>query len=163
MGKVDDVRIQFIVALVAVHALAHDDLPSLLLNDLDRARGHLRVRRRGRLDHIVYLDEFTTELATAWLREQHRRCPRTANPHLLVSRVSASDEAGPKASTEVTKTVFERVGISAGRLRQDRIYDEARHTADPVHLIHVFGLATSTAMKYVMAAHPDKQADPIQP
>lgn len=89
--------------------------------------------------------------------------PEPPTPHLLVSRVSATDEAGPKASTEVTKTVFERVGISAGRLRQDRIYDEARHTADPVHLLDAFGLATSTAMKYVMAAHPDKQADPIQP
>ncbi|MGW0732512.1 hypothetical protein [Streptomyces sp. NPDC002851] len=163
LGKVDDVRSRFIVALVAVHALAHDDLPSLLLNDLDRARGHLRVRRRGRLDHIVYLDELTTELATAWLRERHRRWPRTTNPHLLVSRVSAADEAGPKISTEVTKTVFERVGISASKLRQDRIYDEARHTADPVHLMRMFGLATSTAMKYIMATHPDKQADPIQP
>ncbi|KUN37979.1 hypothetical protein AQJ27_45530 [Streptomyces olivochromogenes] len=60
-------------------------------------------------------------------------------------------------------TVFERVGISASRLRQDPIYDEARHSADPVHLIRMFGLATSTAMKYVMAAHPDMQADPIQP
>jgi hypothetical protein len=31
LGKVDDVRSQLIVALVAVHALAHHDLPSLLL------------------------------------------------------------------------------------------------------------------------------------
>ena len=146
LGKVDDVRSRFIVALVAVHALVHDDLSSLLLNDLDRARGHLRVRRRRRLDHIVYLDELTTELATAWLRERHRRWPRSTNPHLLVSRISAADEAGPKISAEVTKTVFERVGISASRLRQDRIYDEARHTADPVHLIRMFGLAMSTAM-----------------
>ncbi|MER5666934.1 hypothetical protein [Streptomyces mirabilis] len=84
-------------------------------------------------------------------------------PHLLVSRVSAADEAGPRISTEVTKTAFERVGISASRLRQDRIYDEARHTADPVHLIRMFGLATSTAMKYVMTAHRGNQADPIQP
>lgn len=89
--------------------------------------------------------------------------PRTTNPHLLVSRVSAADEAGPNISTEVTKTVFEWVGISASRLRQDRIYDEARRTADPVHLIPMFGLATSAAMKYVMAARPSKQADPIQP
>jgi integrase len=153
LGKVDDVRSRFIVALVAVHALVHDDLPSLLLNDLDRARGHLRVRRQGRLDHIVHLDELTTELATEWLRERHRRWPRTTNPHLLVSRVSAADEAGPKVSTGVTKTVFERVGISASRLRQDRIYDEARHTADPVHLIRMFGPAMSTAMKYVMPAY----------
>lgn len=40
----------------------------------------------------------------------------------------APAEAGPRMSTEVTKTVFERVGISARKLRGDRIYDEARHT-----------------------------------
>lgn len=160
--KVEDVRSQFIVALVAVHGLVHNDLPALLLEDLDRSRGQLRVRRRGRLDHIVYLDELTSELATSWLRERHRRWPRTGNPYLLVSRVSATDEAGPKMSTEVTKTVFERVGISARKLRGDRIYDEARHTADPVHLMRLFGLGTTTAMKYITAAHPDKHPDPIQ-
>ncbi|MFD9356482.1 hypothetical protein [Streptomyces sp. NPDC060031] len=162
LSKVEDVRSQFIVALVAVHALVHDDLPALLLEDLDRSRGQLRVRRRGRLDHVVYLDELTSELATSWLRERYRRWPRTGNPHLLVSRVSAADEAGPRMSTEVTKTVFERVGISARKLRGDRIYDEARHTADPVHLMRLFGLGTTTAMKYITAAHPDKRPDPIR-
>ncbi|MFC7265734.1 site-specific integrase [Streptomyces lutosisoli] len=162
LSKVEDTRSQLIVALVAVHALVHGDLPTLLLEDLDRPRGQLRVRRRGRLDHIVYLDELTAELATAWLRERHRRWSRTGNPHLLVSRVSAADETGPRMSTEVTKTVFERVGISARKLREDRIYDEARHTADPVHLMRLFGLSTTTAMKYVTAAHPDKHPDPIR-
>ncbi|MEU9662837.1 hypothetical protein [Streptomyces chartreusis] len=162
LSKVEDVRSQFIVALVAVHALVHDDLPALLLEDLDRSRGQLRVRRRGRLDHVVYLDELTSELATSWLRERYQRWPRTGNPHLLVSRISAADEAGPRMSTEVTKTVFERVGISARKLRGDRIYDEARHTADPVHLMRLFGLGTTTAMKYITAAHPDKRPDPIR-
>lgn len=63
----------------------------------------------------------------------------------------------------MTKTVFERIGIRASKLREDRIYDEARHTADPVHLMHLFGLGKTTAMKYVMAAHPDRRPDPIQP
>ena len=162
LRKVEDPRSRFIVALVAVHALVHDDLPTLLLDDLDRARGRLRVRRRGRLDHIIYLDEFTSELATAWLRDRHQRWPRTGNTHLLVSRVSATDETGPRMSTEVTKTVFERVGISARKLREDRIYDEARHTADPVHLMRLFGIGTTTAMKYIAAAHPDKHPDPIR-
>jgi hypothetical protein len=38
------------------------------------------------------------------------------------------------------------------KLRQDRILDEARHTADPVHLMRVFGITASTAMKYVYTA-----------
>ncbi|MCX4834345.1 hypothetical protein OG746_37095 [Streptomyces sp. NBC_01016] len=162
LGKAGDARSKFIVALVAVHALTHADMLPLLLEDLDRVRGRLRVRRPGRRDHIVYLDEITTELATAWLRERHRRWPQTTSPYLLVSRVSAADEAGPMMTKEVTKEVFARVGITAGKLREDRIYDEARYTDDPVHLMRTFGLATSTAMKYITAAHPDKHPDPIQ-
>ncbi|GHF27678.1 hypothetical protein GCM10018772_61580 [Streptomyces fumanus] len=33
----------------------------------------------------------------------------------------------------------------------DRILDEAHETADPVHLMRVFGIAPTTAMKYVKA------------
>jgi hypothetical protein len=36
--------------------------------------------------------------------------------------------------------------------------DEARHTADPVHLIRVFGISDTTALKYVHAAHPGRQS-----
>ncbi|WP_326763227.1 hypothetical protein OHB35_53060 [Streptomyces phaeochromogenes] len=162
LSKTGDARSKFVVALVAVHALTHADMLPLLLEDLDRARGRLRVRRPQRRDHIVYLDEITAALATAWIRERHRRWPRTTSPYLLVSRVSAADETNPIMSDEVTKAVFERVGITAGKLREDRIYDEARHTDDAVHLMRTFGLATSTAMKYITAAHPDKRPDPIQ-
>lgn len=44
------------------------------------------------------------------------------------------------------------------RLRQDRILDEAHHTADPVHLVRVFGITESTAIYYVHAAHPGRQS-----
>ena len=43
------------------------------------------------------------------------------------------------------------------QLRRDRILDEARHTADPVHLMTVFGVTTRTAMTYVQAAHPERR------
>ncbi len=39
--------------------------------------------------------------------------------------------------------------------RADRILDEARETADPVHLVRLFGIRPSIAVKYVHAAHPD--------
>jgi hypothetical protein len=39
---------------------------------------------------------------------------------------------------------------------RDRVLHEAQHAADPVHLIRLFGISTSTAVKYVNAAHPDK-------
>jgi len=38
------------------------------------------------------------------------------------------------------------------------ILDEARHTADPVHLVRVFGIIESTAMNYVYAAHPGRKS-----
>ncbi|WP_406335873.1 hypothetical protein [Streptomyces sp. NBC_00203] len=139
-----------------------DDLAPLLLKDLVRSRGQLRVRRPGRSGHIVYLDELTMDLATAWVVERFRRWPTTTNPHLIVSRVSVADDRNPMVSTEVTRKPFRRIGISPGRLREDRIYDEARHTDDPVRLIRLFGLGQTTAMKYVMAAHPDRRPDPIQ-
>lgn len=34
--------------------------------------------------------------------------------------------------------------------------DEARHTADPVHLMQVFGLTAKPAMDYIRAAHPER-------
>jgi len=57
----------------------------------------------------------------------------------------------------------ESAGDSAGQLlnrvfERHRILDEARHTADPVHLMRVFGISDTTAMKYVYAAHPERRS-----
>jgi hypothetical protein len=54
--------------------------------------------------------------------------------------------------------MFESLRVHPVRLRQDRILDEARHTADPVHLVRVFGITESTATNYVHAAHPGRQS-----
>jgi hypothetical protein len=48
--------------------------------------------------------------------------------------------------------------IEASQLREDRILDEARRTADPVRLVRTFGISGATAMKYVFTAHPERQA-----
>jgi hypothetical protein len=50
------------------------------------------------------------------------------------------------------------LGVGPSVLRQDRILDEARHTADPVHLMRVFGISVHTAMDYVYAAHPERRS-----
>ncbi|AGP59152.1 hypothetical protein [Streptomyces rapamycinicus] len=39
--------------------------------------------------------------------------------------------------------------------RQDRVLDEAFETAD-LHLIRLFGISASTAMRYITAAHPER-------
>lgn len=44
------------------------------------------------------------------------------------------------------------------------ILDEARATADPVHLMTLFGITEETAMDYLASAHPEKfPTDPIGP
>ncbi|WP_174315580.1 hypothetical protein [Streptomyces sp. CB01881] len=46
----------------------------------------------------------------------------------------------------------------------DRILDEARHTGDPVHLMHLFGISVATTVAYASAAHPERfTTDPAQP
>ncbi|MGW2253530.1 tyrosine-type recombinase/integrase [Kitasatospora sp. NPDC001660] len=162
LDKVPGTRDKLIVTLAAVHALAMTQIRQLRLEDLDRARGQLRVRRPGRMDHVVYLDELTLNLATALITERFERWPDCTNPYLITSRQTAVNDLHPLVGWEVIKNPFERVGISAGKLRQDRIYDEARETADPVRLMRVFGICSATATRYVAAAHPDKKVDPIQ-
>lgn len=135
LDPIADARGRLIVALAAVHTLFPRAIAQLLLEDLDRARGQQRVRRPGRPDHIVYLDELTMELATAWIAERYRRLPDSINPYLIVSRETAVDDLHRPASSDVIHAPFRKVGVRASDLRQDRIFDEARHTADPVHLI----------------------------
>lgn len=148
---------QLVVALIAIHALGNREVTQLLLADLDLARGKLVVRRAGGR-HVVHLDALTHRLALAWLRERHRRWPATTNPHLLVSQMSVDRDAQPPITTMLIRRIFRPLGVGPSALRQDRILDEARHTADPVHLIRVFGISVTTAMDYVYAAHPERRS-----
>lgn len=143
------------VALVAIHALGKKETALLLLEDLDLPRGRLAVRRPTGT-HIVYLDELSRALMAGWLRERHRCWPLTGNPHLLVTRETAADTAGSPIALTVIDAIFGGLGLTPSSVRQDRILDEARQTADPVHLMHVFGLTAKPAMKYIQAAHPDR-------
>ncbi len=150
---------QLAVALVAIHGLGKRETPQLLMAGLDLPGGSLLIRR-GLGRHTVYLDELTRTLAIAWLRERHRRWPATANPHLLISQQTAAMDTLPPISSMVMNEIFRPLGLTPSRLRQDRILDEARHTADPVHLMRVFGISATTAMKYVYAAHPERRSTP---
>jgi hypothetical protein len=70
--------------------------------------------------------------------------------------VTATDTA--PVSHHYISRCFSPAGITAGQLREDRILDEARHTADPVRLMRLFGISDDTAMKYVCTAHPERQS-----
>jgi site-specific recombinase XerC len=145
------------VALTALHATQPAELRAVLMTDLDLPNARLAIRRRtGR--HFVYLDKLTLACLDAWLRERHRRWPRTPNPHLLISQQTAADTT-PVAPRYIDEC-FGPTETSPSRLRQDRILDEARHTADPVRLMRLFGISDTTAMKYVFTAHPERQSVP---
>jgi hypothetical protein len=143
------------VAMIAIHAPGTKETTLLLLEDLDLSRGQLAVRRPTGT-HTVYLDDLSRTLMTGWLRERHRCWPLTRNPHLLVTRHTAVDPAGPPISHTILDAIFGELGLTPSQLRQDQILHEARHTADPVHLMRVFGLSAHPAMKYIQAAHPDR-------
>lgn len=145
---------RFVIVLVGVHALTGTDIRRLLLTDLDLSRQMLIVRRPGRR-HVVYLDEITYRCAGEWTQERYRRWPATLNPHLLVNRWTAAD-AEPAITPTMIGRAFTSVGIGMQTLRQDRILNEAFETADPIHLIRLFGISDTTAMRYITAAHPER-------
>ncbi|MFJ1560018.1 hypothetical protein [Streptomyces mirabilis] len=58
LDRLDDPRDRLMVALVAIYALLPGQIVHLRRTDLDRSKGRLRLRRVGRLDHVIYLDAF---------------------------------------------------------------------------------------------------------
>ncbi|MEU6212770.1 hypothetical protein ABZ891_23050 [Streptomyces sp. NPDC047023] len=163
LDRLDDPRDRLMVALVAIYALLPGQLTHLRRTDFDRSKGQLRLRRPERMDHVIYLDAFTLRLVTAWELQRHRRWPDSSNPHFFVTRNTAVDDSGPPISTGTVQLLFQRVGLPASRLRVDRIVDEARHSADPIRLMELFGLSNLSATGYVLSAHPDKKNGPIAP
>jgi hypothetical protein len=146
------------VALVAIHAVRPKTLPALLTSDLNRAHGRLRAGSR-----LVYLDDLTLTLIAAWLRERHRQWPHSTNPHLLVTRRTAMHAEHPPITKFALLYQFRFTGLTAQQLWSDRILEEARETEDPIHLMRVFGLSATTAVKYVQTAHPERCIiDPTQ-
>jgi hypothetical protein len=113
------------------------------------------VRRDG-TPRTLCLDELTLRLAADWTRERFRRWPKTTNPHLLMTAQTAVDDSHPAISSAHLHRILRRIGVHASQLRMDRIFDEARATADPVHIMRLFAISAATAMRYVATAHPDR-------
>lgn len=151
---------RLLLGLVAIHAVTPAQAAQIRLDDVDLTRGQLIIRH---LYHrrTVYLDPLTVELFTDWFRERQQTWPTSANPHLLVTRQTALDIAQPPVSRGLLPHIFEKIGIPARTLWQDRVQHEAQLTGDPVHLMRLFGIAAETAMKYVRAAHPEKTGRPV--
>ncbi|MEU9473954.1 hypothetical protein AB0D78_47130 [Streptomyces avermitilis] len=121
----------------------------------DLTNATLKLHLRGQ-PHTVYLDTLTHRLLDEWLQERHGQWPASPNPHLLVTTHSAHHPALPPVSYCALRRAFDRTGITPRQMWSDRVLDEARQTADPVHLVHLFGIHPGTAVRYVHTAHPDK-------
>jgi site-specific recombinase XerD len=154
--KVEGAAARLIVVLIAVHALGNEATVRLLMEDLSLARGRLVVRRGYGRRRVIYLEELTRNLLDRWLKYRAQRWPSSTNRYLLVTQQTADGDEF--MSPMHIRAILTPLGISPMRLRQDRILDEAKHTEDPVHLMKVFGISDSTAMKYIYAAHPDRQS-----
>ncbi|MFD3519051.1 hypothetical protein [Streptomyces sp. NPDC058653] len=155
LERLDTPAARLIVTLVAIHALKTADVARLQLDDADLAHHTLTVRRRDGI-HTVYLDQFTAMLITARLAERRERRPNSPNRRLIITTHTAHHPARPRLSYTGLRAPFERIGLKPREVWADRVLDEARQTADPVHLVRLFGLHPHTAVKYVHAAHPDK-------
>src|SRR2546421_890044 len=134
------------VVLATVHAARSKDILTLRLDDVD-----LGNRRLGLAGHIRPLDHLTHDVILEWLDERRTRWPHTANPHLLINRLTAL-ETGPVSRVWVTRAFW---GLTATleRLHVDRQLEEALiHGPDPLHLTAVFGIHENTAIRYAHAA-----------
>jgi hypothetical protein len=125
----------------------------LWLTELELARGRLLIRRKTGL-HIVFLDEVAESLLDTWLRHRHRRWTATGHPPPFISQQTKAD-LSPVTPLYV-ELLFKALRVPASKIRQDRSLDTARHTADPVYLMQVFGISGTTALTYAQAAHPDR-------
>lgn len=114
--------------------------------------------RRTQTTHTIYLDPLTYQLLTAWLQERQRRWPMTQNPYLMINPHTALDDRCPPIAAEAIRDRLRPTGLLPSRLRIDRILHEAAVTADPVHLIRLFGLSVKTAMRYLRSAHAERGA-----
>ncbi|MEW2490840.1 hypothetical protein AB0915_33300, partial [Streptomyces sp. NPDC048411] len=85
------------------------------------------------------------------LGHRFRRWPSTANPHLLINKITA---LGTGSISQVSLTAPLRgQAATLEQLRVDRQLEEALvHGPDPLHLAEVFGLDEKTAIRYANSA-----------
>jgi integrase len=133
------------VALAAVHAARPGHIRALQLEDADLGNRRITIAARTRP-----LDDLTRRLLTEWLDHRRARWPHTANRHLMVSKHSALG-TGPVSAPWIRD--LRGLPATLDRLRIDRQLEEALACgADPLHLAAVFGMDTSTAIRYAANA-----------
>lgn len=154
--------LRVVLALVGVHALGPRQLRLLRLEHLDLPNSRLDIGGATRT-----MDPFTADAISGYLTYRHTRWPRTSNPHLLVTRRTAHDQAA--VSEFWLGSLLRHLPVTLRQLREDRILDEAHATdADPLHLSAMFGLGAQAGLRYTLAVdgettQPGQEAEPTRP
>jgi hypothetical protein len=134
------------LVLAAVHAARKKAIREVLLDDIDLGGRRLTIAGISRP-----LDDLTRHLLLAWLAERQQRWPATANPYLIINAQTAM-EKNPVSGKWINQDLRGQP-VTLERLRMDRQLSEARSTgADPLHLVAVFGIHETTAMRYARSA-----------
>lgn len=141
--------LRVVLALVGVHVLWPRQVRSLRLEHLDLPNSRLDIGGATRT-----MDPFTADAISGYLTYRHTSWPHTSNPHLLVTRRTAHDQAA--VSEFWLSSLLRHLPVTLRQLREDRIMDEARATdADPLHLSAMFGLGAQAGLRYTHAVHAE--------
>lgn len=137
---------RLVLGLAAIHAARKKAIRETVLDDID-----LGSRRLTIAGHSRPLDDLTRRLLLTWLAERRRRWPATTNPHLIINKQTAMEKS-PVSGVWINRELRGHAA-TLERLRVDRQLHEARATgADPLHLVAVFGIHETTAMRYALSA-----------
>lgn len=151
-----DPALRVVVALSGIHALPARQIRAMLLEQVDLPGRRLDP---GGLNRP--LDDYTAEAIGDYLVYRHRRWPNSTNPHLLVSRNTATTTTA--VGTFWMDRLVKDLPVGVDRLRQDRILEEAlANGADPLHLAHVFSFSAKASLRYTSAvAESEAEQAPI--
>jgi integrase len=139
-------RAAVVVALAAIHAARLKAIRHIQLDDIDLPNQRLVIN-----GHSRPLDELTARAILAWLTYRREHWPDSPNRHLLISKHTAV-ESGPMSHFALEE-ILRGSGVSLERLRINRNLEEAlTHDGDPLHLMAVFGMSDTAAIRYAASA-----------
>jgi integrase len=132
----------FVGLAALLHGASSSELRHLTLGDVDE---RARTIRLGRRPMPVPLDPATWAALEACLA--HRENLRTINPHVIVTKITATGER--PASTAYVAHVLDPAAATPKHLRWTRL---ARlvHSMDPKLVADAFGLTTEASIHYLL-------------
>lgn len=141
-----DPALKVIVALVGIHALYPKQARELTLDAIDIHRNRLILPGGQRP-----LDDYTRAAVTGYLRQRRSTWPNTRTAYLLVTQRTA--HTGQPVTAVWMNSLFRDLPVTAARLREDRLLEEAAHNGDPLHLSAVFSITPITSLRFVKALY----------